>query len=198
MDHSLALTCHPATASASVATVDVRLTPRSGALLALSYAIRGRIGALRVPAPGAARFAEGLWQATCCEAFVRGDGAAAYCEFNFSPSRAWAAYRFSGYREGMTPLQDPALDPAIEVRAGSAQLVLEALIRLDRGGLLQARAALSIALCAVIEEQGGGFSYWALAHPPGKPDFHSPLGFALELRRAGAGVVAPWSRADAG
>ena len=35
---------------------------------------------------------------------------------------------------------------------------------------------------AVIEEDGGPLSYWALQHPPGNPDFHHPDGFALELR----------------
>jgi hypothetical protein len=37
----------------------------------------------------------------------------------------------------------------------------------------------------VLEEDGGALSgalsYWALRHPPGKPDFHHPAGFALEL-----------------
>jgi hypothetical protein len=38
-----------------------------------------------------------------------------------------------------------------------------------------------INLCAVIEEIDGTKSYWALAHPPGKPDFHHPDCFALTL-----------------
>ena len=38
-----------------------------------------------------------------------------------------------------------------------------------------------IALAAVIEDENGGLSYWALRHPPGKPDFHHPNGFALEV-----------------
>jgi hypothetical protein len=25
-------------------------------------------------------------------------------------------------------------------------------------------------------------SYWSLEHPPGKPDFHHPDGFTMELR----------------
>jgi hypothetical protein len=33
----------------------------------------------------------------------------------------------------------------------------------------------------VIEEVSGVFSYWALNHPPGEPDFHHPDAFALEL-----------------
>ena len=32
-----------------------------------------------------------------------------------------------------------------------------------------------------IEEQDGRKSYWALAHPPGKPDFHHPDCFVLDL-----------------
>jgi len=34
------------------------------------------------------------------------------------------------------------------------------------------------------EETNGRLSYWALAHPPGKPDFHHPDCFALELPAA--------------
>ena len=29
-----------------------------------------------------------------------------------------------------------------------------------------------VSITAVIEEKGGRKSYWALAHPPGRPDFH--------------------------
>jgi len=33
----------------------------------------------------------------------------------------------------------------------------------------------------LIEETNGAKSYWALAHAPGKPDFHHPDAFALDL-----------------
>ena len=46
--------------------------------------------------------AEGLWRTTCFEAFLREQGAQAYQEWNFAPSGQWAAYNFSGYRQGMT------------------------------------------------------------------------------------------------
>ena len=36
----------------------------------------------------------------------------------------------------------------------------------------------------VIEEQGGIISYWALALPEGKPDFHAPACFIAELPAA--------------
>jgi hypothetical protein len=38
-----------------------------------------------------------------------------------------------------------------------------------------------LGLSAIIEEASGQRSYWALAHPPGKPDFHHPDSFALEV-----------------
>ena len=44
-----------------------------------------------------------------------------------------------------------------------------------------------LGLSAVIEETSGRKSYWALAHPPGKADFHHSDCFALELP---AGVAA--------
>ena len=43
----------------------------------------------------------------------------------------------------------------------------------------------AIALSAVIETRDGAKSYWALKHPPGKPDFHHPDCFALKLPAAG-------------
>jgi len=43
-----------------------------------------------------------------------------------------------------------------------------------------------LGLSAVIEEIDGTKSYWALAHPPGKPDFHHPDCFALTLPAFGA------------
>jgi len=40
---------------------------------------------------------------------------------------------------------------------------------------------LRLALAAVVEDERGMLSYWALRHPAGKPDFHHPDAFALEL-----------------
>ena len=34
---------------------------------------------------------------------------------------------------------------------------------------------------SVVEEADGRHSYWSLRHPPGRPDFHHPDGFALAL-----------------
>ena len=41
---------------------------------------------------------------------------------------------------------------------------------------------LRIAAAAVLEDETGTLSYWALRHAPGKPDFHHADGFLLELQ----------------
>lgn len=134
----------------------------------LGFAVSG--DALVIPPRTAPERAYGLWKTTCFELFVAGAGGS-YAEFNFSASTQWAAYGFTGYRAGMTDI--PIARPAIE--------------RTDRGvGValdfpVAAIEQMHIGLSAVIEERDGTKSYWALAHPPGKPDFHHPACFALEL-----------------
>jgi hypothetical protein len=67
------------------------------------------------------------------------------------------------------------------VRRAENRLELDAIIRSDRLPALHPAVPLRLALSAVIEEDGGMLSYWALKHPPGKPDFHHPDAFALEI-----------------
>jgi len=43
-----------------------------------------------------------------------------------------------------------------------------------------------LAMTAVIEEQGGRKSYWAMAHPAGAPDFHDPACFTGLVAAPGA------------
>jgi hypothetical protein len=156
---------------------------RNEGILRLTYVIEGDVSRLRMPPVAAPRIAHGLWHHTCCEIFIARQGAAAYHEFNLAPSREWAAYAFARYREG-GPLEDEALNPEIEVRTAADRLELDAAIRLERLSHVYPGARLALALSAVIEDEAGALSYWALRHPPGKPDFHHPDQFALELDEA--------------
>ncbi len=170
-----ALVCHPHTPTAAVQGIDVHAARAAGGLLALSYRIRGEIARLRIPAPRPPCVGERLWQHSCCEAFLAAKPGGAYREFNFSPSGEWAAYAFERYREGASV---EVADPVITIRSAATELRLDASIAVKPGKHF-------LALCAVLEEDGGALSgalsYWALEHPPGKPDFHHPAGFALEL-----------------
>jgi hypothetical protein len=62
--------------------------------------------------------------------------------------------------------------------------VLRASLDPDRFAGLPPDRAWRIGLSAVIEDTNGEISYWALAHPPGKPDFHHANGFAYEISPA--------------
>ena len=48
-------------------------------------------------------------------------------------------------------------------------------LRYEPARALHARAPLSLALSAVVEDLGGALAYWALEHPAGKPDFHDAV-----------------------
>ncbi|MGH9196391.1 MAG: DOMON-like domain-containing protein [Acidimicrobiia bacterium] len=178
--HTAVLTSHPETYSQAVHGIEARVWWTQGGALALTFALKGDFTRLRIPPPRPARRADGLWQHTCFEVFVSVKGHSAYHEFNFAPSGEWAAYTFRGYRDG-APLAEDEIAPRITVRGAGDSLDLDAIVRLDRLPRIQPHAALRVALSAVIEEEGGMLSYWALKHPPGKPDFHHPDAFALEL-----------------
>ena len=173
------LVCHPDTPSHAVTGIAVHATRTAEGRLALHYCISGQIPKLRVPTPGPARIGWKLWRHTCCELFVRAKSEVAYHEFNFSPSGEWTTYAFSKYREG-APLADESMNPQIAVQSGPGRLDLYALADLPSLAQGYRDAPLAIGLAAVIEEESGAVSYWALRHA-GKPDFHQASAFALEL-----------------
>ena len=105
-----------------------------------------------------------------------GEDGPAYREFNFSPSGAWQAYAFRAYRAG-GPLY-PAPAPTIRLDLEPAEFRLTATLP---AGLLPPGRQLQLGLSAVIEASDGSLSYWALHHPPGRPDFHHTDGFALQI-----------------
>lgn len=161
---------HPATPRPDL-TLEVEAR-RAGDRLSLEYRLGGAVMAVRWPDPAPRVHTDDLWRATCFEAFVGGEGQG-YAEFNLSPSGAWAAYGFDGYREGMHPLEVAA--PAQAVRHAPEGFALTADI------LLPAGLSGPVGLSAVIQGLNGAISYWALLHPSDKPDFHHPDTRLLDL-----------------
>lgn len=158
----------------AVAVAVSRPTPRS---LALTYEVTGDVAALKVPSWVSRRRADELWRTTCFEAFIARPGGG-YVEINLSPSGLYAVYGFNGYREGMEALA------GVEVRDTVAEhdegrLMLTTILDLDRLSLSE--GPWRMGLSTVIETVDGAISYWALAHPSDKPDFHHPDSFVLEL-----------------
>lgn len=139
------------------------------------FRIEGKIEAIAVPPPQPSVRRDGLWQTTCCEIFWQPLGGSAYREFNLSPSGAFAAYDFDSWREGM---RDAPLDAiAIFCAQHAGALELEASIAAMLGTPAQ------VGMSAVIELADGRKQYWALAFPPGAPDFHAEAGRTLIIAR---------------
>jgi hypothetical protein len=168
----LSLQPHPDFPCTAVDSLEVEIARTD--VLSLCYAVTGRIDQILLPAPSAPARSDELWKHTCFEAFARPAPGEAYTELNFSPSTRWAAYQFTGYRRDMREAEIPA--PRIETSATGDRFELRVSV------LLPVLGNSRLAISAIIEERNGAKSYWALAHPPGKPDFHHADGFVLDLR----------------
>jgi hypothetical protein len=181
------LLAHPSVSSGGVQRVAARAEILDPESLRFQYVLEADPLLVRIPSPIAeAGRTDGLWAHTCFEAFVGLPESPRYLELNFSPSGQWAAYRFESYRQGMAPALDTA--PLLAVRRSAERLELRAEVQL--GGSLSSRASrpgaagnprVRIALATVVEDREGRLSYWALRHPPGRPDFHHPESFSLAL-----------------
>jgi hypothetical protein len=180
---SAVLTAHPSTRNDDVRSLEVQLRTEEPDIVVFQYSLVADMSRVRVPPSGAGARAESLWKHTCFEAFAAAGDSPSYHEFNFSPSLDWAIYRFSAYREGMSPAEIGRA-PEISLRRGDDGLELTSAVRIGHLADLRNIRHLRIALAAVIEDDKGRLSYWGLRHPPGKPDFHHPNGFALEVSRS--------------
>lgn len=174
------LTRHPDSHGASAYEIEARVSWMAAAKISLNYHLRGDTRRIRIPMHCPARRADGLWRHTCFEAFFAVKPTADYYEFNFSPSGEWAAYYFRDYREG-APSPNDDVAPSIIARSADDYLDVNAVVPVDRLKELRQNLRLCLGLSAVIEEDAGGFSYWALEHPPGRPDFHHRDGLTLVI-----------------
>ena len=179
----LSLSCHPDTPARAVwsVAVDVDLSFEEG--FALRFVVEGEIGAVVLPQGDgelviADSVTDGLWQSTCFEAFLTEEGQPDYTEFNYAPDGRWACYQFDDYRSLLRADQLAPWRMEVERSPRRFAMRIEPGIFPDTGSKL--------ALSAVIEEIDGTKSYWALCHPPGKPDFHHPDCFQLTLGAPGA------------
>jgi hypothetical protein len=173
-----ALKRHPDSPCLAAVDVEVDAVRRRPGELLLHYRLTG-IEGLVIPAAAAPTRADELWRHTCFEAFVRSLPGEGYYEFNLAPSTQWAAYRFSGYRNGMSIAAE--IVPRMEVACSAGRFELRTCLKLDELPGFPNDATWRVGLAAVIEETSGRKSWWALAHPPGKPDFHHADCFAVEL-----------------
>ena len=170
----------------SAATLGLRLEGRLARLgdqLRVHYELRGDLASVLLPHPaaGGPERRDGLWEHTCFELFLAAEGAAPYWEMNLAPNGDWNLYRLDNYRQGLRPEPDrQALPFTISRRAEGLVLTVELSLPEE---LVQAcrERPLRLGVTAVIEQQGGALSYWALAHGGPEADFHRREDFLLRL-----------------
>ncbi len=176
MRHTLKL--HPDSGSRAITAITVAVSRPRPQVVELQYIAEGDISRVRVPPPAPSERRDELWKHTCFETFIRPPTGETYAEFNFSPSTAYAAYAFTGYREGMRGAHCSQIE--IRVETGATRLNLRATVGMRIPEFSMA-GPLRLGLSAIIEEADGAKSFWALAHPQRKPDFHHAGSFVLEL-----------------
>lgn len=164
---------HPFRKTESIGRIEADV--RGGRVLELVFRVSGRIADVLVPEAAVPARMDGLWKHTCFEMFLKPGEGEGYYEFNFSPSGEWAAYKFDSYRQGMRVAEEIS-PPKIALRKYADGLELRVEIALE-----SVPGPYRLGLSAVIEGTNGSISYWALAHPAEKPDFHRPDGFVLAL-----------------
>jgi hypothetical protein len=174
---------HPTSLCAAVTHIEVEVVHPHADRLVLSYVVTGTVSDIALPAVATPVRSDELWRHTCFEAFVSAVEESAYYEFNFAPSTRWAAYRFTGYRNGMVVAPEIGA-PEIDMQSSPDGYTLRATLALGCLLALPYNTPWRLGLSAVIEEMSGRLSYWALAHPPGPPDFHHADCFTYELPSA--------------
>jgi hypothetical protein len=166
---------HPDSPPLRVRSIEARVASVDATWLRLRWRMDGA-ERMVIPAFAGKGRADGLWTTTCFELFLKAPGSERYTELNLSPSERWNAYDFTGYRAGMTERMLPH-EPTCTARVGQSMTIFDAAVPVAGLPPLPWQYGLS----AVIEEEGGTLSYWAIAHPRGKPDFHHAACFAGEL-----------------
>ena len=178
---ALSLIAHPSTPAPDVSEVSAQVERVDGALW-LRFLAEGGPEAVDLGDMAEPVRTDGLWRATCVEAFVTtGEASGGYLEFNFAPGGSWAAYAFDSYREGMRD-QPLSNHPEVFLDLGETWFSIETRVELPVAWAVQ---PWTVALTAVLKAPDGSLSYWSVRHPPGPPDFHHADNFALVLGAPG-------------
>jgi hypothetical protein len=172
---------HPTTPDPRLRALTAEVRRAANGDVAIAYRLDGDLAAIALDAPAPPRFVLGLWERTCVEAFVALEGGEAYLEINVSPACEWTVLELRARRQRTRVRSDADAEPMIDSRIRRSTLALDVTLPLARLWPAAATSALRIGLSAVIASASGERSYWALRHPPGAPDFHSPESFALRL-----------------
>jgi hypothetical protein len=160
------LICHAQSLADGIESIGVTITRGTSGEITLIYRVSGETDALEIPARSKPDRIDNLWKTTCFELFTGRFEDENYLEYNFSPSDDLA-----------TNAPDIKFEQSKDALTLIVTLVLPDAWR---------EHDLCAGLSAVIATKSGNISYWAAAHPAGKPDFHHKDCFAVQLEARSA------------
>jgi hypothetical protein len=159
-------------------TADIELI---GDRLRCAWSLAAEPGAILWPAPGRGMGrAMNLWEHTCLECFIGPVSQPDYIEINLTTSGQWNSFHFTDVRQEMAEsplLVCESMSPTPPRPDGydcAAQFNLSAWAEV---------AEFRIGIAAVIETRAGERHFFALAHPPTRPDFHHRANHLIQLAR---------------
>lgn len=152
---------------------------REGERIMLCYLLRGRLGQVAIlPKAERPKRRDELWRRTCFELFFGPAASPGYHEVNLSPAGHWNVYAFDDYRQNMRSHE--AVD-ALAFTVAREEELLAVVLDLPLAPFQPPGIALRVGLAAVLADQSGSCTYWALAHAGDRPDFHRPENFAITV-----------------
>lgn len=153
---------------------------RTSHLFTIRYSLTGIIETILFPAASShpAR-KDDLWKSTCFEFFIALPNDPQYWEFNMSPSGDWNVYYMEAYRRVGFKAETRIQQLPFSVRCQPSEVKVEA--ALDLSSIISRENEIQVAITSVIQLKDEHETYWALAHPKLKADFHARETFILTL-----------------
>ncbi len=162
---------------AETPTIDLSVkVDRQGNFLVLKYEMTGAIESILMAEGDFPTRRIGLWETSCFEYFFGVPGQDYYWEVNLSTAGHWNIFRLENYRSGFR--EELAIE-ALSVSVNRSAFSLETRFNLSLLGLEKSEIELSVT--AVIADQLGEISYWAVCHAGVEADFHLRDSFVIQL-----------------
>jgi hypothetical protein len=141
------------------------------------FTLSGDTTTIQWPPPTGVTQGSDLWKQTCFELFLATAHSSEYWEYNFSPSRQWAIYAFTDYRQPapISLTHVPTIDPP---QRSATAFALQAHFTLEPPLIKQ---PLIMGVSAIIQTTDGQRHFYALRHCSTKPDFHMRASFIVEM-----------------
>lgn len=153
---------------------------RENGFLNLQYRLAGETGKIQLPERSTSPVRkDDLWANTCFEFFLAFPDDSRYWEFNLSPSGDWNVYHMEAYRRMGFREETSIQRLEVEMKREAGYVLLNADV--DLSPLISGNQRLQLGIASIVQSANQHETYWALAHPHPKPDFHVRDSFLIQL-----------------